>query len=417
MTGPAANPESSPLWPLSLPRLPQHQETVARLQAHLGLHPQSADAWFRLGMALNAADRFVEATAALESALTLSPYNAGVECAYALALFGTGSLEHAASVAEDVIERTPGQGWAFHLLGSVRFRQNKIAEAEALWTAAVHVLDDPIECLENLAVARRQLGDDEGERRCWQRIIQLRPDNPIAAHMLSAMGLTPVRPRADDVYVTQLFDRFAPEFDRVLGLLRYTVPEVAEAWMVTQFGPPRGNLRVLDVGCGTGLVGARVRPWAAHLVGADLSRKMLEIAAERRVYHILYCVEIMEFLERIASGDTTLPNEPTGFDCVIAADVLCYFGDLARLFAAAVSVIRSGGRVAFSTEDAAESEAPDGFVLRPHGRYAHSRAYIESVLPDGVQATFAPIVSRYELTEAVQGFWVILEAASPRLTP
>ncbi len=415
MTGPAANPEPAPLWPLSLPRLPQHHETVARLQEHLGDHPQSADAWFRLGTALSAADRFVEATAALESALTLSPYNAGAECAYALALFGAGAHERAASVAEDVIERTPGHGWALHLLGSVRFRQNRIAEAEALWTAAVHVLDDPIDCLENLAVARRQLGDDEGERRCWQRIAQLRPDNPIAAHMFSAMGLAPVRPRADDAYVTQLFDRFAPHFDRVLGLLQYTVPGVAEAWMDTQFGPPRGTLRVLDVGCGTGLVGERVRPWAAHLVGADLSRKMLEIAAERRVYHILYCVELVEFLERISSGDTTRPNEPTGFDCVIAADVLCYFGDLTRFLAAAVSVLGPGGRLAFSTEDAAEAEAPDGFVLRPHGRYAHTRAYIESLLPEGVQASFATIVPRYELTVAVPGFWVIVEAASPSL--
>lgn len=410
MTGDDVQPESASFAPsLSVPQLPQQRETVGRLQAHLGLHPQSAETWFQLGTVLSAAGRFIEATAALQSALTMSPNNPGIECAYALALFGEGSFEQAASVAEDVIQRSPGQGWALHLLGSIRFRQNKIAEAEVLWTAAVSVLKDPVDCLENLAVARRRLGNLEGEHRCWRRIAQLQPDNPVAAHMLAATGLAPPRPRADDAYVTQLFDRFAPEFDRILGLLQYSVPAAAEAWMHTQFGPPQGTLRILDVGCGTGLVGERIRPWASHLVGADLARQMLERAAERRVYHILYHAEVVEFLERIASGDTTQPNEATGFDCVIAADVLCYFGDLARFVPAALSVLRPGGWLAFSTEDAAESETATGFVLRPHGRYAHTRAYIESMIPQGVQATFAPIVPRYELTEAVQGSWVLMQ--------
>ena len=73
MTGEAVQPDSASLAPsLSVPLLPRQRETVGHLQAHLGVHPQNAEAWFQLGAALSAAGRFEEATAALESALTLS---------------------------------------------------------------------------------------------------------------------------------------------------------------------------------------------------------------------------------------------------------------------------------------------------------------------------------------------------------
>ena len=46
---------------------------------------------------------------------------------------------------------------------------------------------------------------------------------------------------------------------------------------------------------------------------------------------------------------------------------------------AAHAALRHSGLFAFSVEDAGE-RAPDGHVLNPHGRYAHSAPYVRSCL-------------------------------------
>ena len=48
------------------------------------------------------------------------------------------------------------------------------------------------------------------------------------------------------------------------------------------------RLDVLDAGCGTGLCGALVAPFARRLLGVDLSEGMLAHAMEKSVYHELF---------------------------------------------------------------------------------------------------------------------------------
>ncbi|WP_163597484.1 class I SAM-dependent DNA methyltransferase, partial [Klebsiella pneumoniae] len=66
--------------------------------------------------------------------------------------------------------------------------------------------------------------------------------------------------------------------------LDYRAPElVAEAVAASQEAGTTG-LAILDAGCGTGLCGPSLRPFADRLIGIDLSRKMLERAAARGCY-------------------------------------------------------------------------------------------------------------------------------------
>jgi predicted TPR repeat methyltransferase len=78
-----------------------------------------------------------------------------------------------------------------------------------------------------------------------------------------------------------------------------------------------GNLEILDLGCGTGLVGARLHPLARTIrtmTGVDLSSKMLEIARQRRIYDNLICSELVEFLQK----------QTQSFNLAVAADVFIY---------------------------------------------------------------------------------------------
>lgn len=370
---------------------------IGELQAFLDDHPADAEKWHELGIALNAQGRYEEAAAAIHAALTLSPRNIGIECDYAYALAGSGDLMRACSLLEEIIHGDPGNGWAYFHLAAARFRQNACDEAAMLWECAARCLDDPSDCLENLAMAYRRLGDPERERSCWQRLSVVNPENFAVEHMLSAVGLAPARPRASDGYIKNLFDRFAPDFDRVLGVLDYAVPEISEAWMRSVFPEPTGGLRILDAGCGTGLCGVRLAPWARELVGVDLSAEMLTRAADRGVYTEIVEQEVVSFLL----------EHPGSFDVVVAGDVLCYFGDLGPFCGAAKAALRPGGRMAFSVEGASSYEATGaGYIIRGHGRYAHTRSHIDRSLSTLGQTRVSESVLRLEAGTPVHGFWV-----------
>ncbi len=132
-------------------------------------------------------------------------------------------------------------------------------------------------------------------------------------------------------------------------------------------GAPTGTLAVLDAGCGTGLCGRLLKPWARLLAGCDLSEGMLRLAHARRIYDTLHQAELVHYLD----------TQPPAFDVVVAADTLCYFGELGDAMAAASRALRPGGWLIFTVE-ALDGDSQPGHQLRPTGRYAHSADYVRS---------------------------------------
>ena len=82
--------------------------------------------------------------------------------------------------------------------------------------------------------------------------------------------------------------------------------------------PMDGKLDIFDAGCGTGLCGPILRPYAAMLHGCDLSIGMLEKSRERNVFDLLTRTDL--------SNPVTYPDAT--FDVAISADVFVFFGDL-----------------------------------------------------------------------------------------
>src|SRR4029077_18883888 len=94
-------------------------------------------------------------------------------------------------------------------------------------------------------------------------------------------------------HVRTLFDQYAPRFDRALEDLGYRAPALLRD-AVTAHGTRFGTM--LDLGCGTGLAGAALRPQVDWLVGVDLSPKMIEEARRKGVYDRLAVGDIAAFL-------------------------------------------------------------------------------------------------------------------------
>ena len=102
------------------------------------------------------------------------------------------------------------------------------------------------------------------------------------------------------------------------------------------------SLAVLDLGCGTGRVGAWLRDYSHSLTGVDLSPPMLAVARRKGLYDKLYYEDIHDFLQRKAlevqqqrnlSGGKDSSSVSLGaFDLIVAADVLPYIGEVDDLF-------------------------------------------------------------------------------------
>jgi predicted TPR repeat methyltransferase len=215
-------------------------------------------------------------------------------------------------------------------------------------------------------------------------------------------GLAGARiPRPPDGYVKSFFDRFAPRFEeRLVGELGYWAPEVVAGFLKPWLAD-RKDLRVADLGCGTGLSGGFVRPHAATLTGVDLSGGMLEIARGRSLYDTLSCEEIGDWLARQAPGQV---------DLMLALDVFIYVGDLDRILQAALAALAPEGRFVFTIE---ELMTPGDYVLLRSGRYAHAPDYVMAAAERagfrGVQSD--PFDIRIEAGRPVQARIYALEKA------
>ena len=122
---------------------------------------------------------------------------------------------------------------------------------------------------------------------------------------------------------------------------------------------------VLDLGCGTGLLGAELRKDCTRLTGIDLSKKMLAQARKRKIYDSLSHAEIVQYLS----------DKELDFDYFVSTDVFIYVGDLSEVFRLIKSRNKRSGKLVFSTE---HTEV-DGFQLEQTGRYSHSESYIKSL--------------------------------------
>src|SRR5262249_52381779 len=156
----------------------------------------------------------------------------------------------------------------------------------------------------------------------------------------------------------------AREFDdQLVTQLRYSAP--AELFKLLRAHLPGNSLDVVDLGCGTGLMGLQVRSSAKRLDGVDISQEMIKKAKERGVYDNLICDELVDFLASLS----------TQYDLVVSTDVFNYFGELSQVFELVHRNLNRTGLFGFSVEAADD----DGFSLQSAGRYRHSEQYLKQL--------------------------------------
>jgi predicted TPR repeat methyltransferase len=231
----------------------------------------------------------------------------------------------------------------------------------------------------------------------FEQWLEWDPENPVERHMLAANRQAPESAppaRASDAYVEAIFDGFAPKFDKRLAGLEYRAPELVAGALSRRVGSPAASLFILDVGCGTGLCGPLLRPYARKLVGVDLSASMLALARERGGYDALFKEELTRYLL----------DTPERFDVIIAADTLVYFGDLPPVLRAASRALAPGGSL-IATLEKSQPDDESAYRLNGHGRYSHSETSLRSACVENGLSVCAleTVVLRMEMAKPVEG--------------
>jgi predicted TPR repeat methyltransferase len=222
--------------------------------------------------------------------------------------------------------------------------------------------------------------------------IQRHPGHPMLMHLLAAVKKE-APGRVPREHVIAFFDEFARNFDAQLARTGYSLPQI----MATLIGPRlEEGARILDLGCGTGLVAKAFGSRRLDTVGVDLSPRMLELAQQRGGYTRLVLQDLDEFL----TG-----SRPREYRAVLAADVFIYVGALSRTFREVARVLSPGGLFLFSVE-LIEGE---GYHLHPSGRFGHSLDYVRSLAAEHGMIEIAAFPVALDRQGSLDAYVMLLE--------
>jgi len=287
----------------------------------------------------------------------------------AIVLKAQGRLAEAAACYQRAIALRPGYADAHNNLGNIWKTLGERNKALASFAAALEHRPGNADTLYNLGLLSSETGDREMAALYFRRCLEHDPDDSRGARMLLArLGLAGAPEQASEAQLQRIYDVRSRFWDSEQS---YFAPAlVAEAF--SQHA--RGALDILDIGCGTGLVGALVRPFmnaaAGRLDGIDISRAMLDKAEAKGVYDRLDKGDLVSFLS--AHKDS--------YDTILAAATLIHFGDLQTLFQAAAQSLRAKGLfifTVFSHEQDSDFSVAASDPLAQSGCYSHSMGYVE----------------------------------------
>lgn len=219
---------------------------------------------------------------------------------------------------------------------------------------------------------------------------------------LNLLGALPTPPQLPAAYVETLFDQYADRFESALvERLHYTAPQQLAQALEHHLKPEQTQLRVLDLGCGTGLMAETIYTRSSWLAGVDLSANMVAEAEKKNLYNHLAVADLHEFLQQ------SLMQQQI-YDVVVAADVFVYVGELNFAFHLASQLLSADGLFAFTLQRAVEE---GDFILGEDHRYAHSKAYISQLAEQcGLSVlTLQTATARQDRGVDVPGWLVVLQ--------
>jgi predicted TPR repeat methyltransferase len=361
-------------------------------------------------------------------------------------LYHIGEIPQAISQITQILRQPQNAAWhpaCYEALGLAWYGLDAPEKATQAWLQgekllSALILEPQLELQNPPQTASSQKGHYDENQQDWQNLTYeggrgdlyypayLKPpplpmlQDKLKHHLEILCKTSPTR--ASPAYIRHLFDHYAANFDEDLqGVLDYRAPQILAELLEKQLA---GQVleQLLDLGCGTGLSGQALRPFAKILGGIDLSPAMLAKAKARGVYDWLIEGEMIN----------TLATLPTKVEGITSVDALVYCGDLAPLMAPLKERLLAGGYFLASFETlpplispsaaypadkqlADQLRAPwheqqnQGWQRQESQRFAHAPNYVCAQLQQaGLEiCELKEFVPRYEKRQALRGFAVL----------
>lgn len=163
-----------------------------------------------------------------------------------------------------------------------------------------------------------------------------------------------IQGNADPREVAERYDRWADSYDADLDSWSYQAPAVAADTVLAR--DPRPDW-VLDVGCGTGLVGRtlRAKGFEGRLTGLDISQESLRLAQQSGAYDAVEPADLQQ----------PLPVDDDAVDALVCVGVMTYLPEVEATWREFARVVRPQGQVVVTQrEDLWEPRDCQGVIDR-----------------------------------------------------
>jgi len=137
------------------------------------------------------------------------------------------------------------------------------------------------------------------------------------------------------------FDRKAREWDKK-AMRRELAAAVSAAIAGLGLDP---TMRIMDFGCGTGLVSLPLAEKVGHILALDSSAGMIEVIEDKLTNQRIGNVEAR-------CADIVTADLPTDFDLILTSMTLHHIEDIDPILAGFHRLLKKGGRVAIADLDA-----------------------------------------------------------------
>lgn len=313
------------------------EEAAEAYRGLVALTPDDAAGWGRLAAVLRDLEYWEEAIAAMRKVVALRPEVAAAHANLGSLLRSAGRQEEAVDVMAQAVRLDPSVAGAWLNLGNVLVDLGRYTEAEKAYRHALKRAPGLVPAIGGLGIALAATNQGEEAVGLLQDYLAREPDDPLGASLrLAALGAAPPPARPTAAHMRETYARRAAGWDAKIGAPEhYPGLQLIRGAVETALAG-RSGLTILDAGCGTGMCGAFLRPFAARLVGIDLSAPMIDHARVKRVYDEIAVADLFDVFAR----------HPAAFDVILAAAVLIHIGDTAAFLHGAASALQPGGILA-----------------------------------------------------------------------
>ncbi|MFC1816388.1 fused MFS/spermidine synthase [Thermodesulfobacteriota bacterium] len=162
---------------------------AVKIQQHLAIDPEDAEAYSLLGVALIKLGKTEEAILAWQRAVAINPFDFEMNNNLGLAFAELGNVKQAIHYYNEALHIRPNRSWTHNDMGVALIQLGRFEDAISHFSEALRFTPDNVEVHNNLGAALARQGKVKEAIRHFSEVLRLKPDD-VEAHYNKGLSLT-----------------------------------------------------------------------------------------------------------------------------------------------------------------------------------------------------------------------------------